>query len=378
MFLKICKNPIIECDGSASLTKSDNIVRRVYKKHTEGHMDFRVDALVLPEGMIWPSFLPSIQDESYFKNIYLQRQNAVDINRRTMSLDILRKRGKVIWAGSPGIGKSCDLNAIFIDLLSHLGEDDWPSVVLFRVEESLYTFTASGVTQARFTYSELEEYSRRYKNTDSVLILELQESETDPVVNMPFILAVSESDLNSRLKTIEKTRGYTLMLVTPPDIEEVCLMAEASMGICPKNDIFEDKSKEDAVSIVRERALQVGAIPRYLFCDDNDFKQRLGDMKSSASVSLPFDLAALSIYNIPEVAQYLMAPYFRSHVTNPIITLNYEDAASDYFNAIVGDERDRMMRFRSISSYEFRYLCENAKIIHMKASKDPKDINFNA
>ena len=65
--------------------------------------------------MIWPSFLASKQIKSYFKNIYLQRQNAVDVNRRTISLDILRERGKVVWTGSPGIGKSCDINFILIE-----------------------------------------------------------------------------------------------------------------------------------------------------------------------------------------------------------------------------------------------------------------------
>ena len=373
-FLKICKNPVLECDGSASLTTSDNIVRRVYKKHTEGHMDFRVDALVLPEGMIWPSFLASKQSGTYFKNIYLQRQNAVDITRRKISLDILRKRGKIIWSGASGIGKSCDINSILIELLNHLGEEGWPSMVLFRHGASVYTFTTSGVTHARFKYSDLEEYSLQYKYTNSVLILELSESESDPIINMPFILAVSARNLKSKLKTIDQTLGHEFMLVTPPDVEEVCLMAEAVMDICPKNDIFEGKSKEDAVSIVRERAFQVGAVPRYLFCEYNFFKRRLDEMAKSASVSLSFDFEDLSVNNIPKVAQYLVAPYFRSHVINPIFTLNYEEAASDYFNSLTGDEHERLMHSRSLSSFEFRYLCDNALIIHIKALRDPRDI----
>ena len=337
-------------------------------------MDFRIDALVLPKSMIWPSFLASKQSGTYFKNIYLQRQNAVDVNRRTISLDILRRRGKVVWTGSPGIGKSCDINFIFIELLSHLGEEGWPDEVLFRHGASLYTFTSSGVTHAPFTYSELEEYSRRYKYTNSILILELRESETDPVINMPFILAVSARQLKSKLKTIDQTRDTEFMLVAPPDVDEVCLMAEAVMDICPQNDEFEGKSKEDVVSMVRERALQVGAIPRYLFCTYSSFKRRLDEMKLSASTSLSFDFLELSVNNIPDVAQYLVAPYFKSHVTNPITVLNYEDAASDYFKTIAGDERDRMMHFRSVPSFEFRYLCDYALKIHIKALKNPNDI----
>ena len=349
-----------------SFKASENIVRRVYKKHTEGNLDIRIDALILPEDMIWPSFLASKQSESYFKNIYLQRQNAVDINRRKISLDMLRKRRKIIWTGLPGIGKSCDINFIIIELLAHIGEEGWPGEVLFRVEDCLYTFTASGVKSSTFEYSNLGKFSLGYENRNSVLILELKESETDPTINMPFILAVSARNLKSTLKTIGKTRGHKSMLITPPDVEEVCLMAEAVMDICPENDLN--------VSTVRERALLVGAIPRFLFCDHDAFKDRLDEMNSAASSSLSFDFKKLSVNNIPELAQYLVAPYFRSHVTNPIRNLNYEDAASDYFKTIVGDERDRMMRFRFVPSFEFRYLSDHALRIHIEALKDPEDI----
>ena len=334
-------------------------------------MDFRIDALVLPVGMIWPSFVASMQSETYFKNIYFQRQTAVDVNRRMNSLDILRKRGKVVWSGAPGIGKSSDLNFILMELLRHLGEEGWPREVLFRSGPYVYTFTSSGVKSSTFKYSDLCSFSLDYQNTNSVLILELKESETDPVINMPFILAVPATDLNSTLKTIYKTRGQRSMLIAPPDTEEVCLMAEAMMDICPSNDIFEGMSKEDYVNMVRERALQVGAIPRYLFCDYDSFRGRLNEMASS---SLPSGLVELSVKNIPEVVQCLVAPYFRPYVTNPITVLNYEDAASEYFNSIVGDEREKMMPYRDSSSYEFRYLSEYAQLIHIKAVIGPKDI----
>ena len=373
-FLKLCKTPIIECDSTDSFKSSDNIVRRLYKKHTEGHMDFRIDALVLPEDMIWPSFLAPKQFGSNFKNIYFQRQNTVDINRRLISLDMLRNRGKVIWAGSPGIGKSCDINFILIELLSHLGEDNWPSVIFFRVEDYLYTFTTSGVTRARFKYSDLGRYSRLYQNTNSVLILELQESETDPNITMPFILAVSARNLLSKLKTIDQSGDSAFMLITPPDIEEVCLMAEAIMDICPNNNVFEGQSKEDVVSTVRTRALQVGAIPRYLFFKNDVFSNRLSEMAASASYSLTFDFAQLTINNIPIVAQFLVAPYFRPHVTNPIFTRNYKAAASDYFNSLSEDDLDEKTYSSSLPSYVFRYLSDYALRLHIKALKDPRDI----
>ena len=183
-FLRICKNPIIECDGSAPLATSDNIVRRVYRKQTEGGMKFQIDALILPEGMIWPTFLAVKQRRSFFKNIYFQRQTAADVNRRIISLDLLRKNYEAIWVGSPSIGKSCDINYIFIELLHHLGEDGWPSMVAFRSESILFTFTASNVTYTPICFSELLNYSQIHEDDNSVLILELLESENDPILSM--------------------------------------------------------------------------------------------------------------------------------------------------------------------------------------------------
>ena len=373
-FFMICRKPIIEYDVSAPLNTSDNIVRRVYRKHTEGHMDFRIDALVLPVGMIWPSFLASKQCGSCFKNVYLQRQTTVDINRRTSSLDILRRRGKVIWAGSPGIGKSSDINFIFVELLSHLGEHDWPSMVLFRNGASLYTFTASGVTLARFIYSELEEYSLFYENTDSVLILELLESESDPVINMPFILAVSACNLMSKIKTIDQAGDHEFMLVTPPELEEVCLMAEAVMDTCPEGEVFTGLSKAEAVKEVRDRALLIGSIPRYLFGTYETFFKQLVRLKTLASEVLSHDLQELTFENIPPSAQYFVAPFFRYGVTDPCVPTSYSDAARNAIATLPEEDLNEIKSQNFLLNYEFRYLSEYAKTIHCSILREHQDI----
>ena len=328
-FLRICKNPIIECDGSASLATSDNIVRRVYRKQTEGGMKFQIDALILPEGMIWPTFLAVKQRRSFFKNIYFQRQTAADVNRRIISLDLLRKNYEAIWVGSPGIGKSCDINYIFIELLHHLGEDGWPSMVAFRSESILFTFTASNVTYTPICFSELLNYSQIHEDDNSVLILELLESENDPILSMPFILAVSPIDLASKFKTLGKSGFDEFMLISPPDVEEVCLMTEAMMDICPENKIFKGNTKEEAISIVRTRALKIGAIPRYLFCSERNFITRLTLMKVSATSKLSSDFQTLSVNNIPDAAKCFVAPYFRPGVTDPRLHVSYVKAAPD-------------------------------------------------
>ena len=51
-FLRICREPILDFNDTTAITSQNNIVKRVYRKQTEGGIDFQVDALILPQGMI--------------------------------------------------------------------------------------------------------------------------------------------------------------------------------------------------------------------------------------------------------------------------------------------------------------------------------------
>ena len=369
--LWMCKQPIIE----SNVTSTDRIVRRVYKERTEGNIEYQVDALILPQDMIWPTFLEAKQQEQRFKNIYFQRQTVIDANRRAYSLDLLRKRGRVVWTGAPGIGKSCEMNHILIELLSHLGEDSWPSMVAFRVDSDLFTFTSSGVTRTRISYDDLHEYSKIHKHDNSVLILELQESEIDPVIGMPFISAVSTINLDSKLKTLRKSANRNFMLISPPDIEEVSLMTEAIMDVCPNNDLFRDKSKEEAVSIVQSRAQKVGAIPRYLFSDADDFEARVIELRESASKSISTVFSELRVNNIPTDAELFVAPYCRPGVTDPNFPRFYHTASPINHHLFSEEDlNERWFTKDSLYNFEFRYLSEFTKQIHFFTCKGREDI----
>ena len=372
-FFELCKKPIIDIDSASPIKMSDNIARRIYRKQAEGNMNFQIDALILPEDMIWPTFLSPSKHGASFKNIYYQRQTVVDVNRRTMSIDSLRKNGQIVWTGLPGIGKASDLNHIILELLKHLGEETWPRNVAFRAENSLITFTSSNVTCSEFSFSDLLKYSKRHQKDHSVLILELQESETDPQIVMPFILALSNTDLTTTLKTYMKSRYGDVMLVSPPDVEELCLMTEAIMDVCPDNDIFPGASKESAVQIVRNRASEIGAVPRYVICSESIFAIRREDMKCMTSKELSHDLRKLSPTNLPPAAQYFLAPFFRHGVTNPTFCMRYSNAAPDYIASLPQEIRNTM-NLQSLSNYEYRYLSDIAKLLRASKLVEVEDI----
>jgi len=84
--------------------------------------------------------------------------------------------------GIAGTGKSTDLNYILMELLRHLDEDGWPSKVGLRLNEKLYEFSLSGVTESKMPFSVLDGYS-----SDGVLIVELEEKEKDPIIRYAFL-----------------------------------------------------------------------------------------------------------------------------------------------------------------------------------------------
>ena len=372
-FLKLCRKPIIECSDATPVITSDNIVRKSYRKHTDGGINFHIDAFILPDDMKWPTFLAATQRRSFFKNIYFRRQNKVDINRRKYSIDILRNKSRVVWCGSPGIGKSCDINYIFIELLSHLGQDSWPREVAFRTGINLYTFTSNEVTRTEISHSNLVKYSTD-KRGYSVLILELYDDEYIPRVRMPFLSAVSSRDLYGRYTTAASASDLNTMWVSPPDLEEVCLMTEAIMELCPKDNVFNGSTKEEALNIVRSRALKVGAIPRYLFCNENIFASRLLGMKNALRW-LPHDLGSLTINNIHSSVQCFVAPFFREGVTEPNFYLMYKDAAPELFTSVSNENNvDEKEFMNSVGSIEFRYVSDYAKQLHSSWRQSIKDI----
>ena len=373
-FLKLCRKPVIECSDATPVITSDNIVRKSYKKQTDGGINYHIDAFILPDDMKWPTFLPARQSASYSTNIYFQRQNKVDINRRKYSIDILRKKGNVFWSGAAGIGKSCDLNYIFIELLSHLGQDTWPREVAFRSGIELFTFTSTEVSRTKIRYSDLEEYSLDHCCDDSVLILELYDYENDPVIRMPFISAVPARDLDSKLKTLIKGRECIFMLMSPPDVEEVCLMTEAVMEFCPTNSIFRGSTKEEAVSIVRSRALKVGGILQFLFCDEDFYIARLLDMDSDSN-ALSRHLYWLWFKNIPRTVQCYVALFFREGVTEPNFYEKYKDAAPELYATIsMENNLDGIEFMNSEHSIECRYVSDHAKLLHASTWQSLEDV----
>ena len=120
-------------------------------------------------------------------NFYFCRMTPVDIRRREVTLRLLRKeRESPIWIGAEGIGKSADMNYILMELLTHIGEEGWPSIVAFRFDYKIAEFKFD-ISSSRVTFSwhngkdtdSILEYSSSvgYPEGRALLILELKDDE---------------------------------------------------------------------------------------------------------------------------------------------------------------------------------------------------------
>ena len=154
-----------------------------------------LEADLLPEA--WPFFAASKQSVASGRGMCFRRLGRADQGRVDHTLKRLRRRRHVAWIGAPGLGKSAGVNSILATLLQHLGEEGWPRQVATRVEEQLtvYKLNRSGQVEVQMhhvlTLRHLIPLSRTLEKDGAVLLLELSEDESNPVVHCPTLITLS-------------------------------------------------------------------------------------------------------------------------------------------------------------------------------------------
>ncbi len=125
---------------------------------------------------------------------------------------------KIIWAGSPGCGKTIAVNEIILECVLKLQElgtqnNQITNQFFFRSKNFLTRFYFdSSLQKVAFKvlilgHDELLVYLRvQYShNRCSFVIYEMDEHEIDPVIDMPFLLSTSCRDLRNMIKTTWKS-----------------------------------------------------------------------------------------------------------------------------------------------------------------------------
>ena len=256
----------------------------------------RVEAFVLPKTINkWPSFYALKQETASSSEVYFKRVADSNGPRFNETVRLLLEGRKVISTGLSGIGKSTEINGLLMVFLRHLGEVDWPKEVWYRVDKFMFKFfLVDGVpTVAQLqdvTLASVEKFSSQFRATTRVedrpvLLLELKEKEIDPSSYIPTYIPLSNRNVYSATKEIQKA-GCQYLLVDPPSSEDMQAMA-AFEAAHSSNSVFKGMPVDQVKEVVRKRVSMIGPRIREVFktgvgeLEENCFSEALPDVFKS-------------------------------------------------------------------------------------------------
>ena len=236
------------------------------------------------------------------------------------------------------IGKSAEMNFIFMTLLSRIGEVGWPSTVLFRMPHSpALEFTLDASSQQCLvrglpgteTLDEVCQCLRRYDEANTVMLMELSFSERDPTCRIPCYLTVTSDDAVGVTKTISKMHGSVYLLSDPPSLTQLKLQGLACKRHSRVTDPFLDQSPESILATIEQRAQVVGPLPRHTICSEDDYKRQLFLIRESADGFFSRGYTTLNCFHIPKYASYYIAPFIKPDC-DPMFGTTASDGSPPY------------------------------------------------
>jgi hypothetical protein len=288
-----------------ALENEDGDQIRVVDIDPTGSGEAVLRAFVLPGDLKWGFSNASKQDGSRRQNVLFRRLGDIHQERRELTLKALREGGKVMWIGTPGIGKTTSMFDLAMILIQHLGEDGWPKKVAVRVEDEVrvHTLAVDGVVHIRSHIidgpSNIEcALGRTFKEAGGVLLLEMEEEERyfapfcGTFLTQPNRLKRGRGRTDYR--SFRRTSGSHLLVVDPWSESEVKALAQ-----CIDADGVED---------IMTRFALVGGVPRCLVTN-MDFEKRWGRILAVEDSNLLGDTkGTLDPTSVPPNFSLLVAP----------------------------------------------------------------------
>ena len=223
------------------------------------------------------------------------------------------------------IGKSTEMNYVLMLLLAKLGDDDWPSTVLFRLPgKNVVEFSLEASSRQRIVrlfrdtkpLSVACDLSKYYIDKNAVMLLELKESEVDPECAIPFYLTVPSKDAIEVTKSISKTGRSMYLLSDPPSLAQLKLQALAlrEHSQAPRRPRpFLNGSTEEVLATVATRASIVGTLPRHTLCHEEDYIRQRNAVASHA-MEFFTGIPSLSVFDVPDHAKDYVAPFIKPNM----------------------------------------------------------------
>ena len=203
-----------------------------------------VEVYMLPRSLRWPTMYCKKQSGEGFvyPEFAIRRMNNLHRHRVLATLNRLwhvpeaisqKSDERIVWAGSPGCGKTIAVNEIILEcvlMLQKIGTENNEVIkhqFFFRNENILTRFYFDNIGKRvsfellSFEKSALLAYlQNQYEiNRNSFVLYEMGESEKDPVILMPFLLSTSCRELQDTIKTTLKS-SHSLYLYDSPNYVE--------------------------------------------------------------------------------------------------------------------------------------------------------------
>jgi hypothetical protein len=174
------------------------------------------------------------QETAGSSELYFKRVADSNGPRFNETVRLLLEGEQIVSTGLSGIGKSTEVNGLLMVFLGHLGEVGWPKEVWYRVNLIMFKFLlVDGVPTVSksqgATLASVLAFSSEFEDTtrvedQPVLLMELDEEEVNPKSFIPTYIPLSNRNVFSATKEIEKAGGQYL-LVDPPSSEDIQAMA---------------------------------------------------------------------------------------------------------------------------------------------------------
>ena len=358
-----------------------NEIKEVHIKNQMG--ESILNAYILPNNQKWPSFYCGKQRRASCNSIYFQRVDTVNITRFNETVRLLKDDNYVITIGCSGIGKSTELNSLLMVFLKHIGEDGWPTSVMFRYDINIIHFKIEN-SQPVVLYVDcpsmvdVQRYTFQYPK--AVIIIELKEGEADePQSRCARHTYLScRNSFSTTNETYKSEAGY-YFLMQPHSLEQLQEIAAFEYTEARDSCIFSDKnSVEEVKDEVNKRVSKVGPIIRSVI--SKHYEYYVQSMKDNASKIFK-DIEELAVDFLPSNSKLYIAPYvtniYNSYLKGPPNedrSRKYEFRFNSYFACQEIAKHVTAENFQKLREKEFDYLvAEDVMRYGLMSSTDIND-----
>ena len=323
-----------------------------------------VTALVLPSSSSWPTFQDLKQVNAPGKNVLLMKKAPMtllyDKTGKTV-LNVLLGGRKVALVGHPGIGKSTELNIIFVDLFRVLMAGKIKDL-FHRVQQELYryhctemdgvkTIVCEQVEGAGHSLDTLILYINKAKlkniqpnNPSSVLVLELDEEEGNLKMTMPTLLALSSRNVMAQVKTWRMGGNVEFSIRPTHTQEELLVLATALFQSPSQPQLLSDLglpsntiSVEDVHQVIKQRMEIVGPLAREVLGTETLFNLWKDAMENVKNIGEFLNLEeSADVFSLPKTAKYYITPdehrnlrFLSGHVIEKVLKCTKEHHRKD-------------------------------------------------